>query len=151
MMQFYFYKNWLGCLCLAIIIPSKCKYICNVRTCNYLQRTFKYIPQGLSDGFHVVLRGFWWFPLIPLGYPLLYVVILGYTWLSLVIRGYPWLYLVIYNSKICEIICVFAIIFPGIYVVILGYTWLSTIQIYVKSFAYLQLSFPYITKTTLAY
>ena len=37
---------------LVIIIPGKCKYILlskNVRTCNYLQRTCKYIPQGLSD------------------------------------------------------------------------------------------------------
>ena len=56
---------------LAIIIPGKCKYIFlnkNVHTCNYFQRTCKYISLGLSDGFHVV--------------------ILGFTWLSLVIPGY---------------------------------------------------------------
>ena len=44
---------------LAIIIPGKCKYILlnkKVRICNYLQCTCKYIPQGLSDGFHVVPR-----------------------------------------------------------------------------------------------
>ena len=61
----------------------------NVRTCNYLQRTCKYILRGLSDGFLVVSAEF--------------------PWLSLVILGYRWLY---------------------------------TIQIYVKSFAHLQLSFP---------
>ena len=57
--------------CLAIIIPGKCKYILlnkNVHTCNYLQRSCKNIPQGLSDGFHVVPRGFRWFPLVILGY-----------------------------------------------------------------------------------
>ena len=96
---------------LAIIIPGKYKYILlnkNVRTCNYLQCTCKYIPQGLYGGFHVVSAvsdGSCWFPL----------VILGYHWLPLVIAGYPWLYLVI--------------------------TWLSTIEIYVKSFTHLQLSF----------
>ena len=69
---------------LAIIIPGKCKYILlnkNVRTCNYLHHTFKYITQGLSDDFHVVACG----------YPWLSLVILGYPWLSLVILGYPWL------------------------------------------------------------
>ena len=116
-----------------------------VRTCNYLQRICKYIHQGLSDGFHVVSRGFGWFPLVILGYiwlslvisgypwlylvifgyiwlslvisgyPWLYLVILGYIWLSLVISGYPWLYLVIYDSNIGEIVCAFAIIFPVIF------------------------------------
>ena len=89
---------------LAIIIPDKCKYILldkNVRTCSYLQRTCKYIPQGLSNGFHVVLRGFRLFPLVILGFPRL----------SLIILGYPWLSLVIYDSNICEIVCAFVIIF----------------------------------------
>ena len=89
-----------NCFCLALIIPGKCKYTC----------TCKYIPQGLSDGF-------WWFSLVPLGYPWLSFVILGYPWLSLVSLSYPWL-------------------------VILGYTWLSTIQINVKLFVHLKLSFP---------
>ena len=52
----------------------------------------------------------------PCSFPVVSDGFLGYPWLSLVIPGYPWLYLVI----------------PG-------YTWLSTIQIYVKSFAHLQL------------
>jgi hypothetical protein len=56
---------------LAIIVPGKCKYILlhkNVRTCNYLQHISKYSLQKLSDGFHVVPRIFWWFPLVILGY-----------------------------------------------------------------------------------
>ena len=91
---------------LAIIIPGKCKYILlnkNLRTCKNLQRTCKYIPEGLSDGFHVVPRGFRWFLLVPLSYPWFPLVILGYT-----------RYLVIYDSNICEIVCAFAIIFPVI-------------------------------------
>ena len=69
---------------LAIIVPGKCKSIIsalhkNVRICNYLQRTSKYILQGLSNSFHVVPRGFRWFSLVPH----------GYLWLSLVILGYP--------------------------------------------------------------
>ena len=81
-----------NCFRLATIIPGKCKNILlnkNVRTYNYIQCTCKYIPQGISDGFHVVPCGFRWFPMVPL-----------------------------------------------------GYTWLSTNQIYVKSIAHLQLSFP---------
>ena len=92
---------------LTIIITGKCKYILlnkKLRTCNYLQRICKYIPQGLSDGFHVVPRGFRWFFLVIHGYTWLSLVMRGYLWLSLVIRGYPWLY-----------------------VVILGYTWLSLV------------------------
>ena len=81
---------------LAINIPGKCKKILlnkNLRTCNYLQRPCKYIPKGLSDGFHVVPRGFRWFPLVILGFPCLSLVIL------------------IYHSNICEIVCAFA--FPS--------------------------------------
>ena len=86
-------KNLLS---LAFIIPGKCKYILlnkNLCKCNYLQRTCKYIPHGLSDGFHVVPCGFRWFPLVICGYRL---------------------YLVIYDSNIYEIVCAFAIIFPVI-------------------------------------
>ena len=75
----------------AIIIPSKCKYILlnkNVRKCNYLQRTCKYIPQGLSDSFFVVPHGSPWFPMVPDGSPWLSLVIHGYP---LVIPGYTWL------------------------------------------------------------
>ena len=57
---------------LAIIISGKYKYILlnkNMRTCNHLQRTCKYIPQGLSYGFRVVLAGSPWVSLVSLGYP----------------------------------------------------------------------------------
>ena len=97
---------------LAIIIPGKCKYILlnkNVRTCNYLQCTCKYIPQGLSDGFHVVPRGFRWFPLVPAGSPWLYLVIPGYPWLYLVILGYTWLSTIqiyVKSLRICNLLSI---------------------------------------------
>ena len=50
----------------------------NMRTCNYLQCTCKYILQGLSNGFSVVSAEF----------PCLSLIILSYPWLSLVIAGY---------------------------------------------------------------
>ena len=102
---------------LAIIIPGQCKYILlnkNVRTCNYLQRACKYIPQGrfpcsspwspiyTSRWFPLVILVYPWLSLFILGYLCLSLVILGFPWLSLVIRGYPWLSLVIYDSNICE-------------------------------------------------
>ena len=65
---------------LAIIVPGKCKYIFlieNVRTCNYLQCTCKYILHRLSEVFA--------------GYPWLFLDILGYPWISLVNLGYYWL------------------------------------------------------------
>ena len=116
-----------NCFRFAIIIPGKCKYILlnkNVPIC-------KYIPQGLSNGYHVVPSGFWWFPLVILGYPWL-----SYPWLSLVSLGYPWLSLVILG-------------YPWLSLVILGYTWLTTIQIYAKLFAHLQFSFPVICRNLL--
>ena len=90
-----------NCFRLAFNFSGKCKYILlskNVRTCNYLQRTCKYIPQGLSNNFPCSSPWFpmvCWLPLVILDYPWLSLVILGYPWLSLVILGYPWLSLVI--------------------------------------------------------
>ena len=58
---------------ILIIVSGKCKYyyillIENVRRCNYLQRTCKYILHGLSDGFPVVSAGFPWLSLVIAGY-----------------------------------------------------------------------------------
>ena len=66
----------------------------NVRTCNYLQLTFKYILHRLmipppscynqeivSDSFHVVSAGSPWLSLVILGYPWLS---LCYLWLSMI-------------------------------------------------------------------
>ena len=81
---------------LAIVILYKCKYILlnkNVRMCNYLKRTCKYIPQGLSAGFLIVPRGFRWFPLVIPGYPRFYLVILVYTWLRICVKSFTHLQL----------------------------------------------------------
>ena len=105
----------------------------------YSSRTFRRFPcsspwflmvPANSPWLSFVIRGYPWLSFVILGYPWLYVVILAsvipaylrfkYMWNHLRIynypsrhlRGYPWLYLVIYDSNICEIICVFAIIFP---------------------------------------
>ena len=113
--NFYFYKNWLGCLVstLRLSFPVDANIFYWIKTCAhvvspahlqiYSSRTFQRFPCSSP-----------WFPMVPTGSPWLSLVIVGYTQLSVVILGYT-LYLVIYDSNICEIVCAFAIIFPIIF------------------------------------
>ena len=81
-----------------------------------------YLTSRISHATDLQILSGNFFRRFPCSYP---VVSGGFRQFPVVILGYPWLYLVI----------------PG-------YTWLSTIQIFVKSFAHLELSFRHLQKSS---
>ena len=85
-----------NCFRLAIIVPGQCKYILM-------------LPHGIKTCAHAIISST--FPNIFFKDFLIHIVPHGFQWFLLVPLGYPCLPLVIYNSNICEIICLFAIIF----------------------------------------
>ena len=110
----------------------------NVRTCNYLQLTFKYILHGLmipppscynqeivSDSFHVVSAGSPWLSLVILGYPWLS---LCYLWLSMIpIYVKSFAHLQLFFSSFAEIFLQFPCSFRWFPLVIAGYPWLPLV------------------------